>query len=114
MGEKAYGYTLWRKRPHATLLGDRRVAAGSWFFDLADKEAVSGALDTLVSEHGRSGDTRGLYWLEITDPATGGHVRSVTPVETSLVPAVNGHSFSLENISDEVLVRELLRRLALR
>jgi hypothetical protein len=108
VAERAYGYTLWRRRP-GNLLGDKAAGSGSWFFDLADKDAVTGLLDALIDRHGKENDERDGYWLEILDPVTGERVRQIVPLE----PAVNGSAaFSLQEVSDEALVRELARRLA--
>lgn len=108
MGDKAYGYTLWRRRP-GNLLGDKAVGGGSWFFDLGDKDAVTGLLDALIDRHGKDDTERDGYWLEILDPVTGEQIRRIMPLE----PAVNGSAaFSLQDVSDEALIRELARRLA--
>lgn len=113
MGEKAYGYTLWKRRP-GNLLGDKQVASASWYFDLADRETMTAALDALIERYGRGDLDRTAYRLQITDPVTGDHVRSVEPLEPSLTRVPDGNGFTLENVSDEALVRELLRRLTRR
>lgn len=111
MAEKAYGYTLWRRRP-GKLLGDRAVGEGSWFFDLADKAAVTGLLDALIDRHGKEDDERDGFWLEILDPVTGERVRQIVPLEPA--PLNGSAAFSLQDVSDEALVRELARRLTSR
>lgn len=111
MANQAYGYTLWKRRPRS-LLGDKQVAGGrSSYFDLADASAMKTALTTLVQKHDARGDGGGDYWLELLDPVTGETVRKIEPLEPV---ADRTLIFSLENVSDEMLIRELTRRLALR
>ena len=110
MGEQAYGYTLWKRRP-GNLLGDKQVASATWYFDLSDRASVTSALDTLIERYGKGDTGRAGYWLQLSDPVTGETVRNVEPLEPE-IPAGNG--FALENVSDEALMREVLRRLTRR
>jgi hypothetical protein len=107
MAEKAFGYTLWRRRP-GHVLGDKAAASGSWYFDLGDKDAVTGALDVLIGQHGKGDAGREGYRLEILDPVTGEHIRDIVPLETALSGVPNGTP-SLEDVSDERLMMELSR-----
>jgi hypothetical protein len=110
VAEKAYGYTLWKRRP-GNLLGDKQMASASWYFDLADREAMTAALDALIGRYGKGDFERTAYWLQVTDPVTGETVRAVEPLESSggngAAPALD-----LQSVSDEALIRELARRLA--
>jgi hypothetical protein len=110
VADQALSYTLWKHRP-GTLLGDKQMASGQWYFNLCDKSAMTAALDVLIDRHGKGGLGREAYWLELTDPVTGQQVRRIVPLEPA---PVNGGApgFSLQDVPDEVLVRELARRLA--
>jgi hypothetical protein len=95
------------------MLGDKQMASASWFFDLADRAAMTAALDELIGRYGKDGFDRTGYWLQVTDPVTGETVRAIEPLE----PAVsNGTApaFDLQGVSDEALIREMARRLAQR
>lgn len=111
----AYGYRLWLRRP-GHWFGDKAIAGASWYFDLADQEAMTGALDALIAEHGKGDLPRDRYRLEILDPATGETLRDIVPVEPALSAAPNGsgQALRLAEVSDEALARELLTRLTRR
>jgi hypothetical protein len=111
VGDKAYGYTLWRRRP-GHLLGDKAEASGDWFFDRADRNAMTAVLIELVDRHGKDGNGLDGYRLELLDPVTREHVCTVTPLEPA---PLNGAQYqapftaSLEDVSDERLLAELAR-----
>jgi hypothetical protein len=122
MAEKRYEYRLWRDRPGGTVLG--RVLAPKMvvsdttdWFDLDDRHATVAKMAALIAAFGSKDGVSG-YWLEILDPATGERVTKVEPDERDLDPVVNGNgsrpSLSIEDVSDEVLIRELARRLRAR
>jgi hypothetical protein len=119
MAEKRYEYRLWRDRPGGSVLG--RVLAPKMvvsdttdWFDLDDRRATVGKMAALVAASGSKDGASG-YWLEILDPVTGERITRVEPDEADLDPVVNGNgtrpSLSLEDVSDEALIRELARRL---
>lgn len=127
VAEKAYGYRLWRGRSGSLLgriLAPKLIVDGvtDWF-DLADRTATLDALDALVARHAGQHADPAEFWLEILDPATRESLTKVVPREPALAAVgANGtarrrdHSMpysqpSLEDVSDEALVRELLRRL---
>lgn len=124
MAGTRYEYRLWRKHGKTGLLArfaeDRPVTStNTGWFDLGDKTATIEEMGRLVARFGNQKTGIEGYWLELIDPVT----RRRTIIEPS------GHDFadamkngngsagaaqarrSLEDVTDEELIRELFRRL---
>jgi hypothetical protein len=126
VAEKAYGYRLWKERSGSMIgrvLAPKLVVSDTTdWFDLGDRAATLDALDALVAKHAGGHADPAEFWLEILDPATGAFLTKVVPREPALATVgANGTARrrssmpysqpSLEDVSDEALIRELLRRL---
>jgi hypothetical protein len=118
MSRVAYRYTLYRTRrwwPHDTepVAEDRHA-----WFDLQDEDATLRQLTDLITRTCGPKADLSQYTVEVTDPVT---LETFTLSPDALAagradrlrlpPADDGH---LEHVSDEALVRELLRRLTRR
>lgn len=115
MAEKRYTLRLWRERSGSVLprvLAPKLVAGDTTdWLDLEDRPATAAKLARLVAAHGNG---PGEYWLEVADPVTGERIARIEADQHDprLAAGVNGYpALSLEDVSDETLLRELARRL---
>lgn len=125
MARKPYLYTLWRERTGFFTGGTSSIVNGlrSWF-DLQNEASMIEAVADLITRNGGHESDIEQYRLEILDEATGEQVTIISPSaadlravreglrsSTTSSPKESSEVTHLENVSDEVLVRELLRRL---
>jgi hypothetical protein len=118
MSRAAYRYTLYRTKrwwPHDT---EPVLAGQHGWFDLQDEDATLQQLTEMVTSNcGATADLR-QYMVEMTDPVTGEtialSVGDLAAARASRVRQPPQDDGSLSQVSDEALVRELLRRLTRR
>jgi hypothetical protein len=123
MARVAFGYTLWRDKP-GFWGGTSAVITGQQdWFDLQDEASMTEKMTDLIRRCRGREENIEQYRLEIFDKATGDSIIQISRSPSDLAavrdglrgPYVNApgaHAAgSLEDVSDELLIRELHRRL---
>jgi hypothetical protein len=117
MSRAAYRYTLYRTKrwwPHDTVA----VTEGEHvWLDLEDEGATLEKVAGLIVRSGGSEDDIGQYAVDVTDVITGEVVTRLAPTQADLAAARSGRAGlpsgdgGLRHVSDEALMREVLRRI---
>lgn len=121
MSRTAYQVTLWRRARTIlrTTPGElRAVTEGEQrWLDLSDESAMTEEVAALVVRHCGREDYLERYALQVADAVTGEHIATFSPTLADLDAVRAGDrsmpasGLRLQDISDEVLIREIARRL---
>lgn len=126
MARSRYAFVIWQDKPRwysAESMSQREFDGGEAWFDLDDELGTLESIAERIRMRNRDEDGIGRYRLELLDPDTREHIRTITPSYPDLVaareagkvnPQAVGAERSIANFSDEQILTELRRRLRAR